>query len=201
MNHGIVFFDVPSLRVTRFLSIRTLVGSTSLSPDHRFLAVSNLSTGFDIYDLHTGAPVLNLSHDASLALQVPVRFIHRGFAVLGGSTTGDVRIWDAGTGQHLHVLHHPKNDVILATAAYYSRSEDKFLIATGTCTLRGGRPYIELWQAADVYNKDGYFRHRSVLKPVVQPEYRIYHFGYVLLVLLGIGLAYFVGLRNGGGEV
>jgi len=37
---------------------------------------------------------------------VPVLFIHDGCAVIGGSNTGSVRIWDADSAHFIHALEH-----------------------------------------------------------------------------------------------
>ncbi|KAH7905143.1 WD40-repeat-containing domain protein [Hygrophoropsis aurantiaca] len=150
MHHGIVFFDIPTFKITRFMPSPTLVGGTSLSPNCKFLAVSNLCTGFDVYDLDVNAPVMNLKHDVNLRFTVPVLFMHEGHAILGGSTCGKVRVWDATKGRHLHMLHHEENDIILAIAAHYDTVQDKFLVATGARAATGGAPYIRLWEAFDL---------------------------------------------------
>ncbi|KAG2098114.1 hypothetical protein BD769DRAFT_1368948, partial [Suillus cothurnatus] len=70
------------------------------------LAVSNLHTGFDLYQLETGEPWGCLQQAISTGLWVPVKYIHSGFAVMGGSTSGQLDIWDFSTCKILQTLMH-----------------------------------------------------------------------------------------------
>lgn len=79
-----------------------------VSRDHRFLAVSNMCTGFDIYDLKSNAPIANMNHNVG-SYCIPVVFAHRGHALLGGSPVGAVGLWDVRTGRRLHNLPHAGN--------------------------------------------------------------------------------------------
>jgi COMPASS component SWD3 len=81
-------------------------GHTSLSPDYKYLAVSNLRTGFDLYHLETGEPQGCLQQAISTSLRVPVKYIHSGFAIMGGSTSGQLNIWDFSTHKILQTLMH-----------------------------------------------------------------------------------------------
>jgi WD40 repeat protein len=89
-------------------------GHTSLSPDYKYLAVSNLRTGFDLYRLETGEPLGCLRQVISAGLRVPVKYIHSGFAVMGGSTSGQLNIWDFSTRKVLQTLGHDGNSFILS---------------------------------------------------------------------------------------
>ena len=72
-----------------------------MTPDGTRLVVSNMCSGFDIYDAETGLPIASLTHAVNQVHAVPVRFIHGGHAVLGGSTVGEAHIWDV-TGVRMH---------------------------------------------------------------------------------------------------
>jgi len=80
--------------------------STSISPDHRLLAVSNLTHGFDIYNLKTYAIEGRMLNGVGIGRVVPVLFIHHGCAVIGGNTTGTVRMWDVDSAHFMHALEH-----------------------------------------------------------------------------------------------
>ena len=80
--------------------------NTSLSPDHQLLAISNMSTGFDIYDLDSDEPVMSMTHAIRKQIGPPVLFVHGGQALLGGSSTGRVDLWDVDSGRRLHSLVH-----------------------------------------------------------------------------------------------
>jgi COMPASS component SWD3 len=77
----------------------------SVSPDGNALVVSNLDTGFDIYHLDNSNLDGSVMHPGNGRL-VPVAFIHNGNAVLGGSPTGRVQLWDPCSKKTLQALHH-----------------------------------------------------------------------------------------------
>ena len=52
-------------------------------------------SGFDIYDTDTASSLGALDHAVGRIYAVPVVFAHGGNAVIGGSTAGEVDIWDA----------------------------------------------------------------------------------------------------------
>lgn len=115
---------------------------TDLSPDHRFVAVSNVSTGFDVYELKTSAPVRNLLHKTGGKHCLPVLYAHYGQALVGGSPSGIVALWDAKSGTRLHNLTHP-----------------------------GPSPYLPYCKYTDQRSRQpGYFEHSgmSITHPVIQ---------------------------------
>ena len=116
------FWDALKSKVAHFFYVKTLVsvftfglrtwftilfyrGSMGVSPDGKVLVVSNLNTGLDFYHLDNSRQDGSVSHPCT-GLRVPVEFIHCGNAVLGGSTTGEVHIWDCVTRTRLQVLDH-----------------------------------------------------------------------------------------------
>ena len=117
------FWDAHKGSMLHFISIKTLAYvhylachrsilkfftrcNTSLSPDHRLLAISNHCTGFDIYDLNSDEPVMSMTHAIRKQIGPPVSFVHGGHALLGGSSTGRVNLWDVESGRRLHSLVH-----------------------------------------------------------------------------------------------
>ena len=116
------FWTALKLKVAHFFYIKTLVsvlmhslltwltilfcrGSMGMSPDGKVLVVSNLNTGFDFYHLDDSQQDGSVSHPCT-GLRVPVEFIHCGNAVLGGSSLGEVHIWNCVTRTQLQVLDH-----------------------------------------------------------------------------------------------
>lgn len=87
-----------------------LSADAALSPDGRFIAISNVVSGFYTYHASTvqlehvlktsGPPQNNTDRP------VPVRFIENGNAIFGGSCSGRIRIWDAKTGNILQKINH-----------------------------------------------------------------------------------------------
>ncbi|EGO23491.1 hypothetical protein SERLADRAFT_469475 [Serpula lacrymans var. lacrymans S7.9] len=167
MHHGITFWDISSRMILHFISVKTLVASTSLSPRHQYLAVSSIHNGFDIYDLNSDAPIMSFNQPTSKGICIPVLFAHHGFAVLGGSTEGKARLWAIETGNLIHTLHHSDDDTIQAIAAHYDASGDRFMIATGSHSPND-KHYIQLWHAQDIYRDNIPARLMTLLSPPAQ---------------------------------
>jgi len=75
-------------------------GNASLSVDQWFLVVSNLSTGFDVYDVETGR--LRRMFHCKIGVKskqtcLPVIFIQGGEFILGGSSFGESPIFHLGS--------------------------------------------------------------------------------------------------------
>ena len=70
--------------------------NASVTADGTRMVVSNL-TGFDIYALETMESEGSLSHTVGDVYPVPVLFVHGGTAILGGSTVGEVELWNVIT--------------------------------------------------------------------------------------------------------
>ncbi|KAG1908671.1 uncharacterized protein F5891DRAFT_974016 [Suillus fuscotomentosus] len=150
---AVIFWDVVMLERKHFMSIKTLFGHTSLSPDHKYLAVSNLCTGFYLYQLETGEPWGCLQQAISAGLWVPVKYIHGGFAVMGGSTSGQLNIWDFSTHKILQTLTHDDCDRILAIDAHVhagTTGKNLFMIAAGVSQLGSGKSSIQLWHTVEI---------------------------------------------------
>ncbi len=76
------------------LTDHVLSGDASMTLDGTRLVVSNMRSGFDIYDAATGRAVGTLKHPVNQVRAIPVRFVHGGNAILGGSTVGAAHLWD-----------------------------------------------------------------------------------------------------------
>ncbi|KAA1478727.1 WD40 repeat-like protein [Dentipellis sp. KUC8613] len=143
MHHGILIWDAVRDQLVTSISISTAIGSTSLSPSGRYLAVSNIRSGFDVYDLQTNSPVRSYRHTTGKDLPVPVLFVHEGFAIMGGSGSGEVDVWDASS--LISTRHSWRTDQL---QAQYRASSDVFLIATGMAKV-GKDNYIQLWRSKE----------------------------------------------------
>ncbi|TFK65466.1 WD40 repeat-like protein [Pluteus cervinus] len=149
LGHGIMIWDAVSGGALKALPMVIFSGCASLSRDERRLAVSNFTTGFDIYDTNLMTPTQKIVHDDVLMPSpprtcLPVAFIHDGMALVGVTPSGTVGIWDWQTEQPLHTLPHEGKPPILALAAHNLENDD-FVIATGTGALGDGT-YIQIWQ-------------------------------------------------------
>ncbi|KAG1883713.1 WD40-repeat-containing domain protein [Suillus subluteus] len=143
LHHGIVFWNALTHTRIQCLPVPSFVASTTISPDHHLLAVSNLMHGFDIYNLETYAIEGRVFNEISTGHVVPVLFIHHGCAVIGGSATGTVRMWDVDSTNFMHALEHGGSAYLCIDPI-----QDQFLIATGVegCNTT----YIQLWEAEDI---------------------------------------------------
>ncbi|KAI0708453.1 WD40-repeat-containing domain protein, partial [Earliella scabrosa] len=94
MYHGVHLFDAHTWESVHTISLQGKIASASLSEDGLYLAISNLTTGFDVYRTDTQKPVGSYKHDIGDSRPTPVLFIHGGHAIVGGSTVGIVNIWD-----------------------------------------------------------------------------------------------------------
>lgn len=94
-------------RIPSVLTWLSSSGDASLSPDGRHLAISNLDSGFDVYQMEDGIPICSFEHEAPEPEIVPVRFIHGGHAIIGGSSVGRVCAWDIFLKKKLFVLSMP----------------------------------------------------------------------------------------------
>lgn len=74
------------------LTVR-LRASSSVTPDGSRCVVSNVTTGFDVYDMETAACTGGCKNEAGQLRAVPVLFVHEGHAILGGSTLAQVNLW------------------------------------------------------------------------------------------------------------
>ncbi|KAI9068782.1 WD40 repeat-like protein, partial [Trametes sanguinea] len=103
MHHGMSIFNTGAWTIARTLTFRGLIASASVSHDSEYIVISNLHTGFDVYRLSSKELIKTFTHEVGRPHPAPVTFIHHSRAVLGGSTTGHVNIWDLRLGK-LHSL-------------------------------------------------------------------------------------------------
>lgn len=83
-------------------------GFSALSPDQRFLLLSNLSTGADLYRLGQSTVIQSYPQvpDSARNFPLAVSFLHKGGATICGATRGDVSIRQALSGEHQQTLEH-----------------------------------------------------------------------------------------------
>ena len=69
---------------------------SSITNDGRFLAVSNMRTGFDVYELRSLSelePVRSFKQERSEERPLPVVFVQSGRALVGGTSRGRIHVW------------------------------------------------------------------------------------------------------------
>lgn len=93
-----------TLRFTEHLSS----GRSSVSPDERFIVVSNLFDGFDWYSLSdkTLRHTIPIHINPQMNLPVPVTFTKDGHAVVAGGTSKNARVLDSRTSETTQLLPH-----------------------------------------------------------------------------------------------
>ena len=83
-------------------------GSSAVSADEAYIAISNLSTGIDVYSLTS----LELVHsfpafvDPNNNVPVAVQFLQSGKLLTCGSHNGGVCIWEKESGKVFQTLQH-----------------------------------------------------------------------------------------------
>lgn len=68
--------------------------AANMSLDGALIAVSNADWGYDIYLVWTGEPLYALDRDIVRTIPTPSIWVHRGLALLGSSTAGQLIIWN-----------------------------------------------------------------------------------------------------------
>ena len=77
-----------------------------MSVDGERLAIANPLSGFGIYNLSSGGLVRAFGHEVGHKRATPVKFIDSGKAIVGGSTVGEVNIWDIESGRKIQTIVH-----------------------------------------------------------------------------------------------
>ncbi|KAH7904641.1 WD40-repeat-containing domain protein [Hygrophoropsis aurantiaca] len=147
LNHGIVCWDVETCtQLWRIIPIHRhrLIGFASLSPDQRALLVSNLSEGTDMYSLGQSRPIRSFKYAVDSQANFPVEalFLHDGAAVVSGSPTGEVNIWDAVTGEHRQTLTHDSFPV----QAIAAHQRENFAFLACATSGSGEKTVLKIWK-------------------------------------------------------
>ncbi|KAL7279761.1 hypothetical protein ACG7TL_006168 [Trametes sanguinea] len=165
MYHGLVLFNASDWSRIRTIPLHGQIASAALTDDGTRLAISNVLRGFDVYSMQSGAPLCTIEQDNKDAYPVPVRFIHGGLALIGGSASGELKIWDVSeTESGLPLLNTPESDElqlrvidtlrihkrakVLALSAHYDEASDEFLIAAGVMN-EDSQSIALLWKAIE----------------------------------------------------
>ncbi|KAI1783122.1 WD40-repeat-containing domain protein [Ganoderma leucocontextum] len=105
MNHGVTLINADTWACENTFALDGQIASAAVSEDGTFIAISNVIRGFDIYSLSTGILLCSLDHDIRRTIPTQVHWIHGGLAVVGGSTAGQLTIWDVS-----HLSDHRAGD-------------------------------------------------------------------------------------------
>ncbi|KAI1782402.1 hypothetical protein LXA43DRAFT_847067, partial [Ganoderma leucocontextum] len=94
MHHSVHLIETKRWTRVRTIPLPGKIASASLSNNGTFIAVSNLTKGFDVFRMETEEPVASFEHDIGEPMPTPVLFTHEGRAIIGGTTVGKVNVWD-----------------------------------------------------------------------------------------------------------
>ncbi|EAU85006.1 hypothetical protein CC1G_04102 [Coprinopsis cinerea okayama7 len=136
ISTGVELWQLPPSRLTG------LIGFSDISSDNRYLALSNMATGVDLYSLDS----LTLSRHFPMHM-VPeknkvmmVKFLRNDGYLSCGAHEGGVWIWNAASGQPAQILAAKDVPVQLMAVSVYL--EDEF-VATVSNTLE---PRVDIWR-------------------------------------------------------
>ncbi|KAH9944939.1 WD40-repeat-containing domain protein [Epithele typhae] len=149
-THGIVAYDGKSGKCLHSASLPGRIA------DGRFLAVSNSLTGFEVFLMRQPGNVESLftaHQDVSAGCCLPVRFLHQGTAIFGGTSNGKVNIWNIYN-RLKQSLSLGEGECVFAIDSFYDASTDSFYIATGVFNKNAACRII-LWKAVDVVDALG----------------------------------------------
>ncbi|KAK7680742.1 hypothetical protein QCA50_016050 [Cerrena zonata] len=136
--HGVQIWDVSSGKViASILTTSTSIGSSSLSPDCKTLAVA-MQSGYDIHHLESRVPLVSIPHE--LNVPGPILFVHGGLSLLGTTKEGEICLWGSVDGEKLQTLKQSASDSWRCFAAH---DKTRFLIATAV------KRKIVLWEATE----------------------------------------------------
>ncbi|KAF9231884.1 WD40-repeat-containing domain protein [Melanogaster broomeanus] len=113
LNHGVICWDVKT--DTQLWEIHQedyyTSGHFALSPDRLRIVVSNLNHGIRLYHLGDSRPLstipVSVPADSNHILNVV--FLGSSQVIASGSLVGEVKLWEANTGECLQTLHHNGN--------------------------------------------------------------------------------------------
>ncbi|OBZ77002.1 Pre-mRNA-processing factor 17 [Grifola frondosa] len=125
LAHGVICWDIstckPLWRIAPRKSIPICDGASALSTDAHHILVDNLVDGLQLYDVgqfkhQIPRRLYKLDTPRRSNHIVQIAFIHQDRAVISGSTTGNVCLWDTATAEFYQLLPHNEG-IIQALAA------------------------------------------------------------------------------------
>jgi COMPASS component SWD3 len=94
-----------------------------------------MNIGMNLYALGEKEPLQSFLQPTNTGINFPlgVSFLHRGRAVVCGSQTGSVKIWETLSGEHLQTLEHKGLRVLLHRCCDSTNDPDLSL-QTSSCS-------------------------------------------------------------------
>ncbi|RPD60446.1 WD40 repeat-like protein, partial [Lentinus tigrinus ALCF2SS1-7] len=97
VEHGVRVFDARTWKCLQDRQDVKPIARADVSVDDGRLAIANPLSGFGIYSLRSGDLIRAFGHEVGHKRATPVKFIESGKAIVGGTTVGEVNIWDIET--------------------------------------------------------------------------------------------------------
>ncbi|KAI9060540.1 WD40 repeat-like protein, partial [Trametes sanguinea] len=97
LSHGVAAFDGRTWARIGGTAVPGHIADASLTRDGHILAVSNMLTGFELFELKGFVelePLFAFQQDVSRGPPIPLRFLHGDHAIVGGTLHGQVNVWD-----------------------------------------------------------------------------------------------------------
>ncbi|KAI0682822.1 WD40-repeat-containing domain protein [Cerioporus squamosus] len=147
VGHGVICWDVATRDTLWHMTMPEQtpnIGGSALSPSQRYIVVYNLVNGLDLYNVggngqQSPRKTYRFKERPRTPYRLQVQFIHGGKALVCGTMTGGVLVWETGSGEPLQELSHGGE---LDSASCDRNS----LIATGSAA-KGQGTYIKIWRA------------------------------------------------------
>ncbi|KAF9790990.1 WD40-repeat-containing domain protein [Thelephora terrestris] len=147
LEHGIVCWDLKS-GSTRWNIVPRVryIGRSCVSPDGKFVAVSNMYDGVDFYSISTPAFSHTIQYRVNPHMNspIPVEFFPDGRVLLIGGTHGSARMVDTQTYETIQLLPH-SGDLIQAVNVHRA-SGGGWVISVGVSEL-GTETAIKVWSS------------------------------------------------------
>ncbi|KAI5987724.1 hypothetical protein EDD15DRAFT_2372106 [Pisolithus albus] len=150
LNHGVIAWDVASMTALwhiRSPDIPKQIASSAVHLDLNAIVINTLHDGLYLFKLGSTKPVWRWFYEcdceAEARYPLLVSFLHDGKAIMSGSPTGSVCIWQTKSKELYQVLPH-SDDVIQAVSAT-QRGAWSYVAAASAG--KGGETYIKIWRA------------------------------------------------------
>ncbi|KAH9914248.1 WD40-repeat-containing domain protein [Fomitopsis serialis] len=150
--HGIIAYDLVKREQLWHIAPTEdapMIASSALSPDCKQLMAYHLQKGLRCYAVATyfakpSRCKYEFDEPQTSRLSLQMSFLHGGKAVVCGTTTGKVCIWDIETGELYQKLPHDSESADTAQQAHQTGAFS--YIATGSSGT-GQHTYIKIWRA------------------------------------------------------
>ncbi|KIN93650.1 hypothetical protein M404DRAFT_1008795 [Pisolithus tinctorius Marx 270] len=147
-NHGIVAWNIgEKMTIAWHLKPPGIpqIGCSAICPELGILVVNTLKDGPHLYKLGSQQVIRkwNYNTQPNMQYRLSASFLHNGQAIVSGTSTGNVCIWNTASEELYQVLPHD-GDVIQAVAAHQDGPWS--YIAVGSA-FKGQDTYLKIWKA------------------------------------------------------